>query len=49
MLRTRVEQPVEREGVDAGVDLADLPLGRRGVALLDDPCNLARRTRTMRP
>ena len=28
MLRTRVEQPVERERVDAGVDLADLPLGR---------------------
>ena len=35
-----VEQPVERERVDAGVDLADRPLGRAGVLLLDNTCNL---------
>ena len=45
----RVEQPVEREGVNARVDLADRPLGRRGVLLLDNTCNLLAGSRTMRP
>src|SRR5436309_16136893 len=36
----RVEQPAKREGVDAGVDLADLAFGRRGVLLLDYARNL---------
>ena len=39
MRRTRVEQPVQRERVDPGVDLADRPLRRRRVPLLDNPCN----------
>ena len=36
-LLERVEQRLERERVDAGVDLLDLALRRRRIALLDDP------------
>ena len=36
----RVEQPVERERVDPRINLADLALGRGGVLLLDNTCNL---------
>ena len=39
----RVEQAVEREGVDAGVDLADRAFRRASRPVLDDTCNLARR------
>ena len=38
-----IEKSVQREGVDAGVDFADVPLDRDGITLLDDTCNLARR------
>ena len=36
----RVEQPCELEGVDTRINLADLALGRAGVLLLDNTCNL---------
>ena len=39
----RVEQRRQVERVDAAVDFPDLPLGRRGVPLLDDPGDPARR------
>ena len=32
----RIEQRAEVERIDAGVDFLDLPLGRRGIPLLDD-------------
>jgi hypothetical protein len=41
----RLEQWLEREGVDAGVDLCDLALGVGGVALLDDLSDAAPRGR----
>ena len=34
-----VEEALEREGVNAGIDLVDVALRRAGVALLDDTCN----------
>src|SRR5204863_4099759 len=36
----RVEEPLEREGVDAGIDLLDLALPRGRVLFLNNPCNL---------
>ncbi len=36
----RVEEPVEREGINAGIDLADVPFRRAGVAFLNNTCNL---------